>query len=249
MTPTPTPPCLGEREAVARTIWLATIPFQQELLSCGGVTFMGLRNAATDAIIAQHIEPLRIDNETLRAERDAAIARAEEAYRRHEDRFWLELKEPRCVPQQSGPWPLSYLTKVLRECMAARPQAYITVVTIGSSGPMLRHGPEVLQMADARSMGRGQKHNKQSNDAHGQHLDAVLAAHQAALAECDAATAKLAQAEGKIATMRGALETIAEEHDAGRHDGLPEACPAHEAEVMWAVARAALTTPEPPHGD
>ena len=37
-----------------------------------------------------------------------------------------------------------------------------------------------------------------------------------------------------------ALEQIAEEHDAGRHDGLPEPCPAHEAGVMWHVARSAL---------
>jgi len=37
-----------------------------------------------------------------------------------------------------------------------------------------------------------------------------------------------------------ALETIAESHDAGRHDGLPEACPAHDADTMFAIARAAL---------
>jgi tagatose-1,6-bisphosphate aldolase non-catalytic subunit AgaZ/GatZ len=37
-----------------------------------------------------------------------------------------------------------------------------------------------------------------------------------------------------------ALEAIAEEHDAGRHDGIYEACPAHEADVMFAIARKAL---------
>ena len=40
--------------------------------------------------------------------------------------------------------------------------------------------------------------------------------------------------------LREALETIAEERDAGRHDGLPEPCPAHEDVTMWAIARAAL---------
>jgi hypothetical protein len=40
--------------------------------------------------------------------------------------------------------------------------------------------------------------------------------------------------------QRRALEIIAESHDAGRHDGLPEACPAHDADTMFAIARAAL---------
>lgn len=40
--------------------------------------------------------------------------------------------------------------------------------------------------------------------------------------------------------LREALEHIAEERDVGRHDGLPEAGPAHEDYVMWLVARAAL---------
>lgn len=42
------------------------------------------------------------------------------------------------------------------------------------------------------------------------------------------------------ARLREALEYIAEEHDAGRHDGLREPCPAHDADTMWATARAAL---------
>jgi hypothetical protein len=42
--------------------------------------------------------------------------------------------------------------------------------------------------------------------------------------------------------MREALEFITEAHDAGRHDGLPEDCPAHDADTMFAVARSALTT-------
>jgi len=40
--------------------------------------------------------------------------------------------------------------------------------------------------------------------------------------------------------LRVALETIAEERDAGRHDGIYEACPAHEDDVMFAIARKAL---------
>ena len=40
---------------------------------------------------------------------------------------------------------------------------------------------------------------------------------------------------------RAALEFIAEAHDAGRHDGLPEPCPAHDADTMWAIAVAALS--------
>jgi hypothetical protein len=40
------------REDLSQEIWNATLPFQQELMTCGGVTFMGLRNAVTDAILA-----------------------------------------------------------------------------------------------------------------------------------------------------------------------------------------------------
>ncbi len=41
--------------------------------------------------------------------------------------------------------------------------------------------------------------------------------------------------------MREALEYIAEEYDAGRHDGLPEPCPAHDADTMFAIAHAVLS--------
>jgi hypothetical protein len=49
-------------------------------------------------------------------------------------RFWLELREPRKVPERKGPWLLTGLAPILREVMAARPSAYITVVTIGHDG-------------------------------------------------------------------------------------------------------------------
>lgn len=48
------------------------------------------------------------------------------------------------------------------------------------------------------------------------------------------------RAVADCAAMRDALETIAEAHDAGRHDGLPEPCPAHDAETMFAIATEAL---------
>lgn len=52
--------------------------------------------------------------------------------------------------------------------------------------------------------------------------------------------------DGEIARLREALEYIAEEHDAGRHDGRPEACPANNAVQMWSAAREALSlTPSP----
>jgi DNA repair exonuclease SbcCD ATPase subunit len=48
-----------------------------------------------------------------------------------------------------------------------------------------------------------------------------------------------------LGVVREALETIAEERDAGRHDGLPEPCPAYDAETMFALARRALSQPLP----
>jgi len=51
--------------------------------------------------------------------------------------------------------------------------------------------------------------------------------------------------EAEVARMREALEQIAEEHDAGRYDGLPEPCPAYnDVYVPWLIARAALQTKE-----
>jgi hypothetical protein len=53
--------------------------------------------------------------------------------------------------------------------------------------------------------------------------------------------ARVAEEEVEVAMLREALEYIAEEHDAGRHDGLPEPCPAHDDCSMWLRARAALS--------
>lgn len=75
---------------------------------------------------------------------------------------------------------------------------------------------------------------------------AQLLPHQECLdAALDAYEAVLSRHWPAAAGMREALEFIAEEHDAGRHDGLPEPCPAHDADTMWATARAALATSAP----
>lgn len=46
--------------------------------------------------------------------------------------------------------------------------------------------------------------------------------------------------------LREGLEQIAESNDAGRHDGLSEPCPAHDATTMWALAHNALKNSTPP---
>jgi hypothetical protein len=48
----------------------------------------------------------------------------------------------------------------------------------------------------------------------------------------------------EIERLREALEFIAEGLDVGRHDGLPEDGPAHDAYTMFAIARAALQPKE-----
>src|SRR3954451_10175462 len=72
------------------------------------------------------------------------------------------------------------------------------------------------------------------------------------ISRLQAENAKLrAQSDTEPVAWREALEFIAEGQDAGRHDGLPEPCPAHDAETMWAVACEALraTPPPPPRPD
>ncbi|MEH0194597.1 hypothetical protein V7S57_02560 [Caulobacter sp. CCNWLY153] len=84
------------------------------------------------------------------------------------DRFWLILKEPGRVPELKGPWlnGKGVMTKTLREFIAARPTAYIDVLSWGASGPLVQHGPEALQVLDGRSMGVGRKHNARTAEAH-----------------------------------------------------------------------------------
>ena len=58
--------------------------------------------------------------------------------------------------------------------------------------------------------------------------------------EWDEMQARIEELEAANARFKEALEEIAEESDSGRHDGLPEPCPAHEGVVMWLRAREAL---------
>lgn len=83
-----------------------------------------------------------------------------------DDRFWIEVRDPGCVPQLKGPF-IGRLAPVLREFMDARPQAYLTVIRWSVMGPLLQDGPEALQMADGRSMERGRRHIRTSAAAHG----------------------------------------------------------------------------------
>lgn len=83
------------------------------------------------------------------------------------DRFWLTLRDPGRLPERKGPWPASQTASILREFIAARPTAYIDVLTWSPGyGPLIQHGPEVLQMRDGRSMSVGRKHNARTREAH-----------------------------------------------------------------------------------
>lgn len=83
------------------------------------------------------------------------------------------------------------------------------------------------------------------------HQGAALCLWRAAVAAIEAAGFSIVQGDALAAAhaendkLRAALECIAEEHDAGRHDGLPEPCPAHDADTMFAIACAALAEKEP----
>lgn len=82
-----------------------------------------------------------------------------------EGNFWLELREPGCVPEFKGPFLLTETAHTLREFMKARPEAFITVVTIGHYGPDFQDGPECLMMTDYRSKSTALAHIKSSNAA------------------------------------------------------------------------------------
>jgi hypothetical protein len=88
------------------------------------------------------------------------------AYTPESDRFWLEVREPGKAPERKGSWPSRLLASMLREAIAARPEAYITVLRLSHDGPQIQDGAEALQMADARSMSVGAKHMKRTREAH-----------------------------------------------------------------------------------
>ena len=54
------------------------------------------------------------------------------------------------------------------------------------------------------------------------------------------AAAEIETLKAELKEAREIIEYCAETHDAGRHDGLPEDCPAHGADSMWLRARAFL---------
>jgi hypothetical protein len=81
--------------------------------------------------------------------------------------FWIELREPKCVPDRKGPYPRRMMTGVIRECMKYRPTAYITVITWHDTyGPLLTDGPEWLMMRDGRSRPTALAHIRHTEAAH-----------------------------------------------------------------------------------
>lgn len=53
---------------------------------------------------------------------------------------------------------------------------------------------------------------------------------------------ELTAANEKLASAREVVEFVAQSRDAGRHDGKPEECPAHDDVVMWLRAKDFLAT-------
>ncbi|WP_243368906.1 hypothetical protein [Microvirga solisilvae] len=75
------------------------------------------------------------------------------------ERFWLILREPRCVPELKGPFLVGTQAQTLREFMKARPQAFITVLWFDEyCGPMVEDGPAWLMVLDRRSRSTALKH-------------------------------------------------------------------------------------------
>lgn len=84
------------------------------------------------------------------------------------DRFWLILREPHCVPERKGSWPIERLKSTLVEFMSARPGAFITVLTVDDDyTPLVQDAPEALMMLDFRYRYRARRHIASSTLAHG----------------------------------------------------------------------------------
>jgi hypothetical protein len=79
-----------------------------------------------------------------------------------ETQFWLELREPGMVPERKGAFLSRGMAKVLREFMAARPEAFITVVTVAGGQPHFEDGPQALEICDGRSSSIAAKHRASS---------------------------------------------------------------------------------------
>lgn len=99
----------------------------------------------------------------MSAESETIVAASDEA----EGFFWLELREPGCVPERKGKWPPSQTASILREFMKARPKAFITVVTWDASygAPVFQDAPECLGLLDMRSLITARRHIASSNAA------------------------------------------------------------------------------------
>jgi hypothetical protein len=113
-----------------------------------------------------------------------ALAAEKEAARDGQsEKFWLELREPGCVPKRKGAFPKGTMAATLREFMRARSAAFITVVTIGQDGPDFADAPETLQMLDGRSMSTGTRNIETRRAA----FDAARDARRSALEEANKA--------------------------------------------------------------
>jgi len=112
--------------------------------------------------MADQLEGAAIECNAIAQEiRRLATAEAASGAGEREGRFWLIVREPGKVPERKGSWPHREVAHRLREFIAARPHAFIDVLTIGHDGvPEVEHGPEVLQYTDGRSMSVGRKHNQ-----------------------------------------------------------------------------------------
>jgi hypothetical protein len=83
-----------------------------------------------------------------------------------EDRFWLIVTDPGCVPQRKGPWKRNETRAIIREFMRERPTALIHYLTVDENGvPWINHAREWLGMLDGRSLASTTKHNRAVNEA------------------------------------------------------------------------------------
>jgi hypothetical protein len=81
------------------------------------------------------------------------------------DQTWFELREPGKVPVLKGPWPRHLVKQNLIEFMEARPRAFITVLQVTESGPLISDGPEYLLSFDLRMRRRPRRHIKSTRAA------------------------------------------------------------------------------------
>lgn len=77
----------------------------------------------------------------------------------NEERFWMLVRDPGCVPERKGPYLKVDTAARIREFMRARPFSFLSILTIDQSGrPLIEDAPEVLQTLDGRSVGFASKH-------------------------------------------------------------------------------------------